>query len=341
MDVGFDSLYAALEPTIMNLIVDQADRWHRALGIDRDDAIQEARIALTLALPEYDYNRSHGGIRAFARTAIKNALCGMLYSATAQMRVPHVVAVDDEGREFLVRYRVGSLDAMEEDTAYEPADGAPDSEARYIAAEMDERIKLLRMRLLMSLDGRERDVFECQAFPSEAFMLYLRNANIGEPTIEAVGQYLGLTKNEVDWALHKAKRVFTAILEGSEFIELIEGAIRDGKWPMIHCANVAGDTSYIQSVIAARKLNPMPSRPSDTMVSGQSYRLIEHYGWGAIVHLYLDDARQATLVLEGRFNYRTGEVIGHGGHWKQLGDVLVWYSELNKRLAPKKAKPAI
>lgn len=340
MDVSLDALYTALEPTLMPLIVDQAERWHRALGIDREDATQEARIALRMAMESYDYNRSRGGVRAFARQTIHNALCAMLYSATAQMRVPHMVATDEEGQHHLVRYPVGSLEAMEEATAFEPADAAPDAEARYIDAEMDERIKLLRLRLLMALSGRERDVFECQAFPSEAFMLYMRNANIGEPTIEAIGIYLGLSKNEVDWALHKAKRVFTSILEGSEFIDLIEGAIRDGKWPMIHHSGVVGDICFIQRVIVEHRLDPMPLRVSDVMVAGYKYRVIEHYSWGSIVHLHLDDERQATLVLEGRFNYRTGEVIGAGGHWKQLGDDVPWYSELNKALAPKRAKPA-
>lgn len=337
IDVSFNALYAALESTLQPVIDDQAERFHRALGIDKADARQEARIALLQALPAYDYNRSHGGIRAFARTTIRNALVGLLYSATAQMRVPYVVAIDEDGNQHLVRCSVGSTNEMEEATGWEPPADDSGPEARYIDAEMDERIKLLRMRLLMSLSGRERDVFECQAFPSEEFILFMRNKDLPAPTVSAIGEFLGLTKNEVDWALHKAKRVFTDILEGSEFIDLIAGHMRDGKWPMIFVSESAHDAAFIQETIEARGLDPMPAKGTEMMVNraGQ-YRIIESYSWGSVIHLVLDPDTQATVVVEGRFNYRTGEVIGVAGHWKQLGDIVPWYSDLNKALAPKK-----
>lgn len=333
--VTFHDLYRVLEPTLMPLIVDQADRFHRALGIDKADAIQEARMALVMALPNYDYDRSRGGIKAFARITIKRALLTLLYQATAQMRAPYLVVTDADGSERLVRCPVDSLDALE--TYQEPGDDdASTPEERCINAEVDDRIRTLRLRLLMSLSGRERDVFECQAIPSETFMLFLRNNGIDEPTIDSIGNYLHLTKNEIDWSLHKIKRVFTVVLEGSEFSDLIEGAVRDGKWPMIHKSDVATDIEFIQDILQQRGLDPKPTTPSDASTNGQASRVIEHYDWGAIVHLKLDSKRQATLILEGRFNYRTGEVIGIGGHWKQVSDYIPWYSELNKALFVKR-----
>jgi hypothetical protein len=333
--VTFHDLYRVLEPTLMPLIVDQADRFHRALGIDKADAIQEARMALVLALPNYDYDRSRGGIKAFARVTIKRALLTLLYQATAQMRAPYLVVMDTDGTERLVRCPVDSLDALE--TYQEPGDDdASNPEDRCINAEVDDRIKTLRLRLLMSLSGRERDVFECQAIPSETFMVFLRNHGIDDPTIDAIGSFLHLTKNEIDWSLHKIKRVFTVVLEGSEFSDLIEGAVRDGKWPMIHKSDVCSDIEFIQNIIQERGLDPRPTRPSDVTSNGQAHRSIENYEWGSIVHLKLDDTRQATLVLEGRFNYRTGEVIGIGGHWKQVSDYITWYSELGKLLSTKR-----
>jgi len=332
MNVTFDTLYQELVPHVEGVIRDESERFHRALGVDRDDAEQEARIALLMSLPHYDYAKSRGGIKAYARRVIRNAMCGLMYAATAQMRAPHVVVTSPDGSERLLRY---SVESMESHPLLDPPDeGCPESE--YLHAEADERIRLLRLRLMMSLSGRERDVFECQSQPSEAFLIYMRNRGIESPTIDAIGGFLGLNKNEIDWSVHKIKRLFTIILEESEYIDIIEASMRDGRWPMVYKSDMAADVLFIQTLIDARQLDARPCAAVDATSDGDIHRIIEHYEWGSIVHLRLDDERQATLLLEGRFNHRTGEVIGVAGHWKQVSDYLPWYGELNKALAKRK-----
>lgn len=333
-DPIFDALWPSIEPHVINVIRGESYRFHQVLGIGRDDAAQEARMFLLGALHKYDYAKSRGGIRKWARTIIHHGFCGMLYAATAQMRAPHVVVTDQDGVERLVRCRVEALDAMEMFEPHDEEGTNPEDDA--IESQMSERIRTLRLRLMMSLSGREKDVWECQSQPSEEFLTWVRNNDIDEVTIEVIGQYLALSKNEIDWSLHKVKRLFTMILEESEWADLIEAQVREGSWPMVYMSGIVGDVEFVQAVIQRRELEPRPRAPSDHTSNGQVHRSIEHYAWGHIVQLHLDDERQATLVLEGRFNHRTGEVIGAGGHWKQISDYVPWYGELNRLLSPKR-----
>lgn len=329
--VTLQDLYQALEPYLERTIAREARSFHRVLGMPQADAAQEARIALYQALPAYDYDRSRGGIHRFAQRTIRNALCGLMYAAIAQMRAPHVVITDGEGNDRLVRLDVEALEDM---ALFEPADEGSSPETRAIESQMDERIQLLRLRLLMSLSGRERQVFECQAMPSEAFLIWMRNEGHEEPTIEAIGKFLGMSKNMMDWSVHKIKHVFTHILEESEYSDLIEGAIREGKWPMVYMSARVNDIEFIRAMFESQTLDSLPRAPRDDLRSGKALRVIEWYQWGSIVHLKMDEERQRTLLLIGRFNPRTGEIIGPAGHWKQLNDYVPWYSDLCKALTP-------
>lgn len=340
----YGELYTALAPMLEDIVRQEAERYHNAIGIDRDDAAQEARIALLSALPRYDYNRSRGNIHAFARTVVENALRGMVCAATTQRRMPHVAVTDETGAVRLARYRVGRL-ATEEGPDIDPPDVGPNPEEASLQAESNARIRTLRMRLLGTLTGRAKEVFGCIANPSEAFLTYLRNVGADEPTIHHIGVFLGCTKNEVDWALHSMKRQLTVILESPAYADLIRAAVDAGKWPVFHVSRTAFDLEYVCQVIRDRSLDPRLADDRETLrqVSGRRFRVVEYYPWGAIAYLFLDEDKQATVLMEGAptpqrpaFNWRTGELLGINGYWKQISDVLDWYPGLNRVLLPKK-----
>lgn len=342
----YGDLYTAFAPMLEGIVQQEAERYHNAIGIDRDDACQEARIALLAALPSYDYNRSRGNIHAFARTIVQNALRGLICAATTQSRMPHVAVTDESGTTRLARYRVGRLTASSEDGLdIDPFDDGPTPEERCLQAEADERIRTLRMRLMNMLTGRAKEVFTCIANPSESFLTYLRNVGADEPTIHHIGAYLRCTKNEVDWAIHTMKRQLTELLESPAYADLIRSALDSGKWPAFHVDGMAFNLDYVCRVIRERRLDPRMDDDRETIrqVSGRRFRVVEYYNWGAIAYLFMDEDKQATVIMEGAptpqrpaFNWRTGELLGINGYWKQISDVLDWYPALNRILLPKK-----
>jgi RNA polymerase sigma factor (sigma-70 family) len=331
----FDSIFKDVLAVVDPIIWSEAKRFLRSLSaglaLSLDDIVQEGRIALMGALPHYDYDKSRGGIRSFVRRTVRNAFCALNYAARAQRRQPRTVVEDEDGTQRHVRLPVESIEASE--GRIDPEDAGEGPEQLAIIGEMEERINVLRLRLLVELDDRERAVFECQALPSDEFLSWLSGQNIQRPTIEVIGWYLGLTKNEVDWSVKKIKGLFTSILEEDEYSDLLEGRDHGGKWPVIFLSGAAQDAEFTQSLFRSRRLSSWTTASALCESSGDSWRVIETYEWGAVIHLYLDEERQATLLIEGRFNHRTGEVIASAGHWKRVGQYVPWYGELAKRLA--------
>jgi len=324
-------IYADLERPLMPMVRTLSAQFAPALGIGIDDAFQEARLALWEAFQGYDYNRSRGGVRSFARVAVRNAFCALLYKATTQTRNPHTVYEDEMGRQHVAKHRLASLDDISPASTPQVF---PDPEEGAKYHEIGDRVRVLRMRLYRSLSDRERQVFRCRAQPSERFLLYLRNigAETPEPTNVQIAEFLGLSKNAVDWSLHKIRKRFVDIAEEPEFSELVEGLVEDGSWPMIHISENPDDADFVRDVIASRKLDPRPiPGRRDIQATEGCGRIVETYSWGAVIHLrYGEEAR--TVLVEGRFNKATGEVHGEFGNWKSLAESIPWYRRLNKEL---------
>jgi len=329
-------IYADLERSLLPMVRSLSYRFANQFGVDGDDIFQEMRIALWEGFKDYDYNRSYGNVRRFAQVVIKKALCSQAYKATTRVRNPHTVFEDESGEAKTVRHPLASLEDIHVATDEE---GNPNPEESVCLKELGEKAGRLRMRLFRSLRGRERQVFKCKFQPSEQFLLYLRNvAEDGddEPTNVRVAEFLGITKNAIDWSLHKIRRRFVELAEEPEFSALIADIVKDGEWPMIYVSEKADDHEFVRRVMARRKLDPRPSPnvPRDVQYrgEGQAGRIVEAYHWGSVIHLRFNGEAR-TVVVEGRFNKLTGEIHGEFSNWKSLAEVVPWYRRLNTELS--------
>lgn len=329
-------MFPELEASLRPIMTQMAQQFAPLLGMDMDDALQEARLAIHIAFQSYDYNRSHGGIRAFARQAIKNTFCGLAYAAATRARCPHTVYVDGSGNAQVAKHRrLASLeDLLELGDWVLPLDAVDcDAEAELDSHRIADRLGVLRLRLYKQLEPQERAVFRIKAQPPEAFLVFLRNigVDVSDITNKHIARWLGVTKNSVDYSLLKIRGAFRALAE-REFSDLVADLIRDGDWPMVHVSNKPNDAQFVRQVTQSRNLDPRPlPERRDIRIGQDSGRIIERYHWGAVLHLKLRDHR-ATVVVEGRFNENTGDVFGQHGIWKPITEDVPWYKTLVKEI---------
>ncbi len=323
-------LYKDVEREVMPIIRSAASTFARRLGMDVDDAIQEGRVALYTALAKYDYNLSKGGIFNYARTAVRQSMFGLLYTATTKSRQPHIV-IEDGGELKTVR----SWPTLMGDFEVCVSESTPDPERAAMDAEMIEALGRLKMRLARRLNDFQMKVFACLSNQDPSFLLYLRNIQCAEERNAQIADYLGTGKNHVDWAVHQIKHHFTELAE-KQFSEVVREAIQEGKWPMFHVSHRGNDVAFIRKVIADQGLDPRPSGAPEVKrneVKGVLVlRSIETYAWGAVIHLRFG-LKTATVVAEGRFNAISGEVLTSTGLWKNIKTELPWYAAAQRHLS--------
>ena len=328
-------LYRQLEPHLEILIKSSARKFAKTLDMPEEDVAQEARLAVYLALPRYEYNKSFGKIHSFARLVIRNALCSLAARATMESRMPRIV-ISEDGNLKQVRYRPGSLDDFNGTESHHQDLRALedyDSDAKVEMLRFTSKLVRLENRLMKRLNARQKAVFQCLIRPSNELQLMARNKN-SEVTNQLIAQYLEMSKNSVDWSLHIIKRHFTSLAE-TEFSALVEKALESRDWPMLYSSAQENDLDLIRKVIADRNLDPRPIEHMHTMRRGiHLARRIENYAWGSVVMLrYFDQV--ATVVIEGRFNEATGEVLADSGYWKPITDVFPDYKKLVRELGTK------
>lgn len=328
-------LYPEVAKAVKPVILCHARRISFALRIPMDDAIQEVSLALFRGMGNYDWNRSRGGIHAYADTILRNCAASIIVGANSTTRCPHVVYRDDGKIKTAKRSRLVSLDELMSDNdrpVVEPPAAESDPEDICAKREIDLRRARLKMRLLNKLTDRERAIFKCLAQPSEAFLMFLRNVGLEEPTHSAVARFLGLGKNAVDYSAYSIRCKFTKLAE-AEFPDLIEGHLDRGIWPMIHTSREPHpDHEFAAMIIRKRGLDPRPTDPArDIEVVGDFGREIHNYPWGVVLILR-HKQKFRTLVIEGRFNKLSGGVSGADGTWKNVIDEVPWYSKLVREL---------
>lgn len=318
-------LYARVEPHIMATITAGARRLARKLREDPEDLIQEARLNVAIALSSYDYNRSRGGIFAYAREAVRTAMYNVAQRAATRGRT----RANEAGELEWVPIALWPTDVMDGallSEAMGPEDEAAESEEN---ERFQTRLHRLRMRMLNNLNGNYHAVFCCMYQPDAAFQAYLRNLAVVEPSNQHISDYLGLSKNVIDWAIHRIKGEFTRLAE-LDLPTFTQLALAEGRWPMIYNSDRAEDAELIADIIGRRALDARPLGRIEAENDG-ARRVIESYPWGSIVFLSLE-GKHATLVIEGRFNPRSGEVIADGGHWKSVAELVSWYPDCERRL---------
>lgn len=323
-------LYKDIEREVMPIIRGAATAFARRLGTDTDDAIQEGRMALLEALSRYDYNLSKGGIFNYARTAVRQAMYGLLYTATTKSRQPHIV-IEENGELKTIR----SWPALMGDFELSVCEVTPDPERAAMDAEMAEALTGLKMRLVNRLNDFQSKVFACLSNQDQGFILYLRNIQVADEKNAQIAAYLGTGKNHVDWAVHQIKHHFTELAE-RQFSDIVNKAVKEGKWPMFHVSLRGNDVAFIQKVIAEQGLDPRPTGAPEVKradVKGVlCLRSVETYSWGSVIHLRFG-VKTATVIAEGRFNAISGEVLTSTGLWKNIKTELPWYAAAQRVLS--------
>lgn len=230
-----DAIYREVEAMVFPILKANARRFRRQLGLSYEEALQEARYGLLLGLQRYDYNDSKGGIYSYVKTVVFRHFLKVWAEHRAYMRRPHLEVVDENGKSvclpgiFLRDHPVQRsdqkrgksrspdfLDTLESDCA------GPDAEI--MASDADLRAQAFRDALARSLSERDQRVLQCKYDPPRGLRMIMLDELATEPTIPMIGQFLGLTKNEIDWAIRRIREAALVLL-GREFSDLTDFSI--------------------------------------------------------------------------------------------------------------------
>lgn len=217
-----DAIYREVEQLVAPIMRSNARRFAAQLGMSLEDAMQEARLGLIAALRRYDYNNARGGIYNFVKTAIRRHFLKLWAVHSAQARSPHVHTVNAEGKRVAVYagyVRGDELDFMDTFESHFPS---PDTDIE--ETDGQRALDAFLAALEGALKERDREVLRCKCNPPLGLRMLMIEELTEEPTIPLIGRHLGLSKNEVDWALKRIRAAASKIL-ASEFSELADLAI--------------------------------------------------------------------------------------------------------------------
>jgi len=226
MDDHHDAIYKAVEVMVRPILQSNARKFARQLGMSYAEAIQEARFGLLLALRKYDYNDSRGGIFNFAKIAVRRHFLKVWAVQRAQARRPHVFVVAEDGKR-----KTLSLPFVEPSTTQPVSDfmdsfegtlSAPD--APLVEADANQTATAFQTALEGELSERDRQVLRCKFDPPRGLRMLMLDELADEPTIPLIGRYLGLSKNEVDWAVRRIRDAAIELI-GRDFSDLTDLAI--------------------------------------------------------------------------------------------------------------------
>lgn len=212
-----DAIYKEVEAMVFPILRANARGFMRQLGLSYDEALQEARYGLLLGLQRYDYNNSKGGIYNYVKTVVRRHFLKVWAEHRTQSRQPHLQIVDDDGkrvclpmpfiRERPPQQRSGPARGLPQSQDFldtlESVLAGPDADV--MASEADLRARTFRDALAGMLSDRDRQVLECKYEPPRGLRMLMLDELATEPTIPMIGEYLGLSKNEIDWALRRIR----------------------------------------------------------------------------------------------------------------------------------------
>lgn len=323
--------------------------------IDYDDAVQEGRLAVVVALMKCDKEK-YDNMKPYVWTVVKNAYHRMVWETFAQTRIPHLNAVDTDGNVVKKPYFPISLDSVIEtkgDILTDEKNKTP--EQAVIDGGLISELGKFTMKMYNKLEGLDREVFKCKIHPSQDFldMMYMEGVNFVhrnvddelvlvdnfEVPVEYISKYLKVDKNVVGWSLYKIRKMFLSMARYDDsFNGLFEDLVVDKRWPKIHCkVGDKEDLEFKRDIFKKRVLNAkqigdytyLESERKDD--NGMPYysRLIKQYDWGCTITIKKND-KYYTIIAEGRFNPRTGAVFGSNNSQEHLP--MKWYKTMVKEL---------
>jgi len=231
-----DRVYFTVEKMVRPILRSNAKRFARQLGMSVDDAMQEARCALMQALTKYDYNRARGGIFLFMKEVIRNHFLKLAAQDRTRQRRPHLKTRDDKGKRVTLRlpqpggppkdfllvegapadlmdlFESGGVNALLMHEIERP-------DVSVVRAELAQRTEAFRLALEDALKYRDREVLRCKTDPPRGLRMLMIEDLAQEPTIYMIGTYLGLSKNEVDWAFRRIREAAKKLIV-TEFSDL-------------------------------------------------------------------------------------------------------------------------
>jgi hypothetical protein len=156
----------------------------------------------------------------------------------------------------------------------------------------------------LKLNERERSVLACFVQPPPSITTHPT-----EPGFNLqVAAHLGITKNMLDWSLHRVRQSLLEVMRAPEFAEHV-GPITNGPgWPHLAHSDSWHDVPLVEQVISARGYDD-EIKSEDRKQAGDAECWSVVYSWGEALFLRLGELA-ATIVMEGRFNHNSGTLFG-------------------------------
>lgn len=295
-------------------------------GIDIDDAIQEARMALLSAMVKYDFTKAD--LAPYMNRVVINT-CNALYHKTVQRRrTPRVPVRDLHGEWKMVPSHPASLEQLTESGEEVTPKSRIATDSELCQEDSERRVRAVERAMFRCLEARERRVLRCRLDPPEGLLAI---AGGEEPTNVHIAQYLGIGKAQIDWALYKIRNVFTEVASQERFSDVFAEFVESSRWPTIHISfGTDFHNEFVQRKFRQHDFRgdqPLSHRDEECLVGR---RRVVQYEWGAEVAVWLG-GRCWTAVVRGRFNPRSGEITGQSGARKLLP--VPGYPQLAKALA--------
>lgn len=356
--------YSETEKKILPFLKKHSRRVASAIPeIDYEDALQEGRIAIVVALANVDVEKNGGLIAPYIYKVVRNCYYGMVSEAMFKSRVPHVVDFNSDGEKIIRPLFPISLDTMVtyddgEMTKYEIPDSENIPSRNLEEVSVKTELGIFAMKMYNKLTGTDREIFRCKVHPSSDFldMLYLDGVDYVhrddtgklvmdenfEITPDQISKYLGITKNSVGWSLYKIRKLFVDLSRNDKtFNETINSLVIDKRWPHLHVSEKSEneDLEFKRNIFKRRCLCTKQRKEPDYSESKRLdadgkpfyYRMIKWYDWGAVINIKYEKDYY-TVIAEGRFNPLTGAVFGSVYKDAQVHIPLKWYRKMAKEL---------
>lgn len=212
-----NELYPDLHSQLDKLVRMKARKLARYMPVE--DAEQEGRMAMLRALKSYDINKSNGDLERYVGRCLDNAFRALYSRCVAQRRMPRVAVQTHEGY-VLAPLAPASLDDHDHPSC------VMDPEAALGDHQECEVIHLTLCEIKSTLNQREAAVLSLMMDPPPEVESDGRATNIG------IARYMGLTKNQVDYAIQKVRRVIMERVAAGAFSPAVTAAVaRSGlKW---------------------------------------------------------------------------------------------------------------
>jgi DNA-directed RNA polymerase specialized sigma24 family protein len=325
-----------VEGKVAAVAKNKAGKFARNGGVhyDFDDAFQEGRMALWLAMSSFDEEK--GQLHSFAATVLENNYLSAMARIHTKSRNGFTVPIEN-GVDWS-NTASGAASASRETGAtavggviyeHDLIDEDYDLERGFVFEEMETLLSKFKTELRARLSGFPAEVFDYRVCPA----LRSTISDNDEPSNIDLMDFFGVTKNKLDYALYVIKGEVTVLARKNEYADLFGDKIDTLRWPQWLHSDRAYDSDLIGKAAAKWSLDETPLNVREESGDGV-WRCIEEYCWGTAVY-WGNEEEAHTDVAVGRFNPATGDLFGASGTRESIPH-LSKYRDVVKRLKGKR-----